>query len=71
MSQNAARSLIGWEPINIILILAAKFITTHKRIILTVIMCYAPTNEAEEDEKEQTMISFKTSLTREQKERSF
>ena len=52
MSQKAERSLIGWEPINERLILA-KFSTAHKQITLTVIMYCAPTNEAEEDEKEQ------------------
>ena len=51
MTQKAERSLVGWEPIDERLILA-KFSTSQKRITLTVIMCYAPTNDAEEDEKE-------------------
>ncbi|XP_045165250.2 uncharacterized protein LOC123529108 [Mercenaria mercenaria] len=51
MSKEAAQALIGWEPINS-RILMAKFRTSNKRITLATIMCYGPTNDAEEKVKE-------------------
>lgn len=52
MTSRAAKSLIGWEPVNERIILA-RFRTSHSRVTLTVITCYAPTNEADEETKEE------------------
>ena len=51
MSPEAQRALIGWEPVNS-RIITAKFATKKKKIKLNVIQCYAPTNDAEEEKKE-------------------
>ena len=48
----ATRALIGWEPVSE-RIMTASFRTTHRRIPLTIIMCYAPTNDAAEETKEE------------------
>ena len=48
----AAKSLIGWEPVNERMILT-RFRTTQPRVTLTVITCYSPTNEADEEVKEE------------------
>ena len=49
MSKSAAASLINWSPVNE-RIISARFYTWH--IMLTVIHAYAPTNEADEEDKE-------------------
>ena len=49
MSKSAAASLINWSPVNEGII-SARFYSRH--IKLTVIHAYAPTNEADEDDKE-------------------
>ena len=46
------KSLIGWEPVSARQ-MVARFKTSHKRITLTGIMCYAPTNDVEEEETEE------------------
>ncbi|XP_078574162.1 uncharacterized protein LOC144860669 [Branchiostoma floridae x Branchiostoma japonicum] len=52
LSQEAQRALIGWEPVNS-LIITAKFATKKNNINLNVIQCYAPTNnDAEEERKD-------------------
>lgn len=51
LSKEAQRALISWEPINSRLI-TARFKTTHKRINLQLIQCYAPTNNTEEETKD-------------------
>ncbi|KAF0026067.1 hypothetical protein F2P81_020804 [Scophthalmus maximus] len=51
LSKEAQRSLTSWEPINC-RIITARFQTTHKRIKLQVIQCYAPTNNANEESKD-------------------
>ena len=48
MSEKASKSLIGWEPINAKK-MVVMFRTSHKRISLMVIKCFAPTNDAEEE----------------------
>uniref|UniRef100_A0A0L8FWX8 Endonuclease/exonuclease/phosphatase domain-containing protein n=1 Tax=Octopus bimaculoides TaxID=37653 RepID=A0A0L8FWX8_OCTBM len=47
LTKKAVKALIEWQPINERLILA-KFRTSHKRIFLTIIMCYTPPNDADE-----------------------
>ena len=46
----AHAALIGWEPVNS-RIITAKFTTKKKDIRLNIIQCYAPTNDAEEEKK--------------------
>ncbi|KAJ3584015.1 hypothetical protein NHX12_014512 [Muraenolepis orangiensis] len=52
LSKEAQRALISWEPINS-RIITAKFQTTHKKINLQVIQCYAPTNDTDDETKDQ------------------
>ena len=52
LSKEAQKTLIGWEPISARIIMA-KFKTTNKRISLNIIQCYAPTNGAEDNIKEE------------------
>ena len=42
--------------------IVARFKTSHKRITLTVIMCYAPTNDAEEEETEEFYDRLRATL---------
>ena len=51
LSTEAQRALISWEPVNS-RIITAKFQTTHKKINLQVVQCYAPTNDADDESKE-------------------
>ncbi|XP_037106123.1 LOW QUALITY PROTEIN: craniofacial development protein 2-like [Syngnathus acus] len=51
LSKEAQQALIGWEPISS-RIITARFHTTHKRINLQIIQCYGPTNNAEEEMKD-------------------
>ena len=44
-------ALIGWEPVNS-RIITAKFTIKKKDIRLNIIPCYAPTNDAEEEKKD-------------------
>ena len=52
ISKEAQRTLIGWEPV-IARIIMAKFKTSHKCIALNIIQCNAPTNDADEEVKEE------------------
>ena len=45
----AEKALLDWRPINERLLLA-RFDSKYSK--LSIIQCYAPTNDAEEDEKE-------------------
>ena len=52
LSKEAQKTLIGWEPVSP-RIIASKFRTSNKKIALNIIQCYAPTNDAEEEVKEE------------------
>ena len=51
LAPEAHAALIGWDPVNS-RITTAKFTTKKKDIRLNVIQCYAPTNGAEEEKKD-------------------
>ena len=52
ISQDALKTLIGWQPVSP-RIMTAKFQTTNKNISLNIIQCYAPTNDADDETKEE------------------
>lgn len=49
------KALIGWEPMNS-RITKAKIRTSNKRMNLNVIICYAETNNVDEQKKEQSIF---------------
>ena len=51
LGPEAQRALIGWEPVKS-RIVTAKFITKKKNIKLNIIQCYALTNDAEDEKKD-------------------
>ena len=51
LAPEAHGALIGWEPVNS-RIITAKFTTKKKDIRLNIIQCYSPTNDAEEEKKD-------------------
>ena len=51
LAPEAHAALIGWEPVNS-RITTAKFTTKKKDIRLNIIQCNAPTNDAEEEKKD-------------------
>ena len=52
ISGKASKSLTRWEPVSARQ-MVARSRTSHKMRTLTVIMCYAPTNDADEEEAEE------------------
>ena len=51
LAPEAHAALIGWEPVNS-RIITAKFTAKKKDIRLNINQCYAPTNDAEEEKKD-------------------
>ena len=52
LSRQAEKALIGWQPVSSRL-MTATFKTKQRRILVRLIMCYAPTNEASDEVKNQ------------------
>ena len=51
LAPDAQYALVGWEPVSP-RIITAKFTTKKKDIRLNIIQCYAPTNDAEDERKD-------------------
>ena len=51
LAPEAHAALIGWEPVNSRMI-TAKFTTKKEDIRQNITQCYAPTNDAEEEKKD-------------------
>nr|KAG5695063.1 hypothetical protein BaRGS_032556 [Batillaria attramentaria] len=63
LAPEAQRALIGWESVNS-RIITAKFITKKKDIKLNIIRCYAPTNDVEEEKKDDFYQQLQTVIDR-------
>ena len=63
LAPEAQRSLIGWEPVNS-RIITAQFATQKDNIKLNIIQCYAPTNDAIEDKKDDFYDQLQSVLDR-------
>lgn len=63
LAPEAQRSLIGWEPVNS-RIITAQFATQKKNIKLNTIQCYAPTNDATQEKKDDFYDQLQSVLDR-------
>ena len=63
LAPEAHAALIGWEPVNS-RIITAKFTTKKKDIRLNIIRYYAPTNDTEEDKKDEFYQQLQAVLDR-------
>ena len=55
IKRKQSKSLMEWEPVNE-RIIRARFFSRHSK--LTVIQCYAPTNDATDEEKEKFYLAL-------------
>ncbi|KAJ8356884.1 hypothetical protein SKAU_G00196780 [Synaphobranchus kaupii] len=63
LAPEAQRALIVWEPVSS-RIITAKFATKKSNIKLNIIQCYAPTNDAEDEKKDDFYHQLQTVLDR-------
>ena len=63
LTPEAQRALNGWEPVSS-RIITSKVATKKKNIRLNVIQCYAPTNDTEDEKKEDFYQHLQTVLDR-------
>ena len=57
LAPEAQRALIGWEPVSS-RIITAKFTSKRKNINLHIIQCYAPTNDADDEKKDELYLKL-------------
>ena len=57
LAPEAQRALIGWEPVSS-RIITAKFTSKRKNINLHIIQCYAPTNDADDEKKDEFYLQL-------------
>ena len=58
LAPEAQSALIGWEPVSS-RIITAKFTSKRKNINLHIIQCYAPTNDADDEKKDEFYLQLR------------